>query len=200
VITALDGYLDGYYQEVYLQAESAPILSKLMKQALPEVMETYITRLQGEIKKYTQEDHANYGKVAKRLYNIFRLDGHYEEAAFLRELFDEPAALLYQVHALIQTVQEARDKASIFDLDSLLDQTDQMIFAVIKVLSGDEELEVVRYLLRLYRSLCRQSPDQPLGAEVEVAQAEVMKIVNNFFYEKMTAVPAINDYIKNVQA
>jgi hypothetical protein len=71
---------------------------------------------------------------------------------------------------------------------------------VIKVLSGDEELEVVRYLLRLYRSLCRQSPDQPLGAEVEVAQAEVMKIVNNFFYEKMTAVPAINDYIKNVQA
>jgi hypothetical protein len=200
VIIALDGYLDGYYQEVYLQAESAPILSKLMKQASPEVMETYITRLQGEIKKYTQEDHANYGKVAKRLYNIFRLDGHYEEAAFLRELFDEPAALLYQVHALIQTVQEARDKASIFDLDSLLDQTDQMIFAVIKVLSGDEELEVVRYLLRLYRSLCRQSPDQPLGAEVEVAQAEVMKIVNNFFYEKMTAVPAINDYIKNVQA
>ena len=39
------------------------------------------------MQKYLLKD-INYGKAAKRMYNIFRLTGHYEEAAFLRELFD----------------------------------------------------------------------------------------------------------------
>jgi hypothetical protein len=198
-ITALDGYLDGYYQEVYLQPESAAIVSKLMKHTSSDNMETYIARLQGEVKNYSQADHANYGKVAKRLYNIFRLDGHYEEAALLRELFDEPAAMLYQIHALIETIQDARDRATIFDLESILDEADQMILRVIAALSGEEELAVVKPMLRLYRNLCRQAPDQPLGEEIEIARDELMKIVNNFFYEKMNDIPVVKDYIAQVQ-
>ncbi len=198
-ITPLDGYLDGYFQEVYLDAESAPIFSKLVKQVSTNVMDDYVTQLEKEVKKCVKGDKLNYGKAAKRLYNIFRLNGRYEEAAFLRELFDEPAALLYQVHALVRTVQEARDKATVFDIESILDQTDALMIAVVKVLEGDEELEVVRYMLRFYRSLCRQEPGTPLGPEVDVAQAEVMKIVNNFFYEKMTALPSIKTYIESFQ-
>ncbi|MBO3462286.1 hypothetical protein G7B40_013840 [Aetokthonos hydrillicola Thurmond2011] len=194
-ITALDGYLDGYFQEVYLDASSAPLFSKLAKQVSPDVMDTYMERLEGEVKKYVKANHLNYGKVAKRLYNIFRLNGRYEEAAFLRELFDEPTALLYQVHALVGTVQQASDNCTVFDLDSILNQVDELIVAVVKVLEGEEELEIVRHLLRLYRSLSRQKPGTPLNNEVEVAQAEVMKIVNNFFYEKMTGVPEIKAYL-----
>ncbi|MBE8992362.1 hypothetical protein [Nostoc sp. LEGE 12450] len=199
VITPLDGYLDGYFQEVYLDAESAPIFSKLVKQVSTDVMDDYVAQLEKEVKKCVKGDKLNYGKAAKRLYNIFRLNGRYEEAAFLRELFDEPAALLYQVHALVRTVQEARDKSTVFDLDSILNQTDELIISVVKVLEGEEELEIVRHLLRLYRSLCRQEPGTPLDSEVDVAQAEVMKIVNNFFYEKMTALPTIKSYIDGFQ-
>jgi hypothetical protein len=199
VITPLDGYLDGYFQEIYLDAESAPIFSKLVKQFSTDAMNVYVLRLENEVKKCVKGDNLNYGKAAKRLYNIFRLNGRYEEAAFLRELFDEPAALLYQVHALVRTVQEARDKSNIFDLDSILNQTDELIVSVVTVLEGAEEVEIVRHLLRLYRSLCRQEPGVPLGNEVDLAQAEVMKIVNNFFYEKMTAIPTIKDYIAGFQ-
>ncbi|MFN6570139.1 hypothetical protein [Dendronalium sp. ChiSLP03b] len=198
-ITPLDGYLDGYFQEVYLEAESAPIFSKLVKQVSTDVMDDYVAQLEKEVKKCVKGDKLNYGKAAKRLYNIFRLNGRYEEAAFLRELFDEPAALLYQVHALVRTVQEARDKSTVFDIESILNQTDELIVSVVKVLEGEEELEIVRHLLRLYRSLCRQEPGTPLGSEVDVAQAEVMKIVNNFFYEKMTALPTIKAYIEGFQ-
>ncbi|BAZ52055.1 hypothetical protein NIES4103_47140 [Nostoc sp. NIES-4103] len=197
-ITPLDGYLDGYFQEVYLDAESAPIFSKLVKQVSSDVMDDYVARLEKEVKKCVKGNDINYGKAAKRLYNIFRLNGRYEEAAFLRELFDEPAALLYQVHALVLTVKEARDKSTVFDIDSILNQTDELILATVKVLEGEEELEIVRHLLRLYRSLCRQEPGTPLGSEVDVAQAEVMKIVNNFFYEKMTGLPTIKAYIESV--
>jgi hypothetical protein len=198
-ITALDGYLDGYFQEVYLEAESAPIFAKLIKQASTDVMDDYIGRLEKEVKKCVKGKYPNYGKAAKRMYNIFRLNGRYEEAAFLRELFDEPAALLYQVHALVGTVQQASDNSSVFDIDSILNQTDELIMAVIKVLEGEEELEIVRHLLRLYRSLSRQETGTPLGPEVDAAKSEVMKVVNNFFYEKMTALPTIKAYMEGVE-
>ena len=199
VITSLDGYLDGYFQEIYLDAESAPVFAKVVKQFSTDAMDVYVARLEGEVKKCVQGDNINYGKAAKRLYNIFRLNGRYEEAAFMRELFDEPAALLYQVHALMRTVQEATDKSTVFDIDSILNQTDDLIFSVIKVLEGEEEVEIVRHLLRLYRILCRQEEGNLLRDEVDLAQAEVMKIVNNFFYEKMTAVPTIKTYIEGFQ-
>jgi len=199
-ITPLDGYLDGYFQEVYLDAESAPIFSKLVKQVSTDVMDDYVERLRKEVKKCVKDDDPNYGKAAKRLYNIFRLNGQYEEAAFLRELFDEPAALLYQVHALVRTVQEAIEKSTVFDIDSILDQIDDLIMSVIKVLEGEEELEIVRYLLRLSRSINRPNPNIPLGDQVEAARAEVMNIVNNFFYEKMTALPSIKAYIEQAKA
>jgi len=195
-ITPLDGYLDGYFQEVYLDAQSAPIFAKLVKQVSTDVMDDYVTQLQKEVKKCLKPDNPNYGKAAKRLYNIFRLNGQYEEAAFLRELFDEPAALLYQVNALVRTVQEATEKSTVFDIESILDQTDELIMSVIKVLEGEEELEIVRHLLRLSRILSRQEAGVSMNPQVEAAQAEVMKIVNNFFYEKMTALPAIQSYLE----
>lgn len=195
VITPLDGYLDGYFQEIYLDATSAPIFNKLVKQMSSDTLGDYVGQLEGEIKKYCGGDHPNFGKAAKRMYNVFRLNGSYEEAAFLRELFDEPTALLYQVYSLIKTVEEAHDKAAVFTLDHILDQTDDLILAVIKVLEGDQEVEIVRHLLRLSRLLARAEHGKPLGVQVDAAQAQILQIVNNFFYEKMTALPKIKEYI-----
>jgi hypothetical protein len=195
VITPLDGYLDGYFQEIYLDAESAPIFNKLVKQMSTDSLDDYIASLEREVRKYFASDHPNYGKAAKRMYNVFRLSGQYEPAAFLRELFDEPAALLYQVYALIKTVEEATVKSDMFSIDSILDQTDELILAVITVLEGAKEVEIVRHLLRLYRGLARHEEGTPLGPHVDAAQAEVLNIVNNFFYEKMTSHTAINEYV-----
>lgn len=194
-ITPLDGYLDGYFQEIYLDAQSAPIFDKLVKQVSSNALDDYIAQLEREVRKYFSPDHPNYGKAAKRMYNVFRLSGRYEEAAFLRELFDEPAALLYQVYALIRTVEEAAVKSEVFSMDNILDQTDELIMSVVKVLEGPEELEIVRHLLRLHRGLSRHTEGTPLGPQVDAAQAEVLNIVNNFFYEKMTSLPQIQTYV-----
>ncbi|WP_089941560.1 hypothetical protein [Candidatus Entotheonella palauensis] len=194
-ITPLDGYLDGYFQEVYLDEASAPIFNKLVKEISPDKLDEYVAQLESEVKKHITGGDPNYGKAAKRMYNIFRLNGQYEEAAFLRELFDGPAALLYQVHALMKTVEEAAQKASVFSIDNILDQTDELILSVIDVLEGGGEVEIVRHLLKMYRSLSRQEEGEPLAPQVEAAQAEVLNIVNNFFYEKMTANPSLKTYI-----
>ena len=41
-ITPLDGYLDPYFQEVYLEAESIPLFSKLAKHVSADALDEYV--------------------------------------------------------------------------------------------------------------------------------------------------------------
>jgi hypothetical protein len=198
-ITPLDDYLDPYFQEVYLEAESVPIFSKLSKHVSADALDRYVAQLEKEINKYLTRD-VNYGKAAKRMYNIFRLTGRYEEAAYLRELFDEPTTMLYQVWSLIRTIDDCFSPGATISLDTVLAQADNLILAVIKALEGDQEAEIVRYLLRLRDALTRQAATQELTGEAEAARAEVINLVNNFFYERLTAVPEIRLYMDEVKA
>jgi len=198
-ILPLDGYLDAYFQEVYLEASSIPIFAKLAQHVSANALDYYVEQLEKEVRKYLTSDPANYGKAAKRMYNVFRLTGRYEEAAFLRELFDEPAAMLYQVWSLIRTVEEACNPESPISIEDALAQTDQLILAVVQALEGEEESEIVRRLLRFRDALTRQRSNLALGAEAEAAQAEVINVVNNFFFEKLTALPSIKSYIEGMR-
>jgi hypothetical protein len=194
-ITPMDGYLDPYFQEVYLEADSIPLFSKLARHVSSDALDEYVRQLEKEVKKYLAQEHLNYGKVAKRMYNIFRLTGRYLEAAFLRELFDEPATVLYQVWSLIQTIDDCCKPGCGISVDSLLAQTDRLIMAVVDALEGDRETEIVRRLLRLRDALSRQEIGHQLDAQAEAARAEVIDIVNNFFYDKLTGLPEIKGYI-----
>ncbi len=198
-IVPLDGYLDAYFQEVYLDATSIPIFAKLAQQVSADALDNYVEQLEKEVKKYVSADPANYGKAAKRMYNVFRLTGRFEEAAFLRELFDEPAAMLYQVWSLIRTVEEASNPDSPISIEDALAQTDQLILAAVQALEGVEEGEIVRRMLRFRDVLTHQQSNESLDAEATAAQAEVINVVNNFFYEKLTAMPGIQAYIEGVK-
>jgi len=198
-ITPLDGYLDPYFQEVYLEAESIPIFSKLAKHVSADALDDYVTALEREVKKYITE-HPNYGKAAKRMYNVFRLTGRYHEAAFIRELFDEPASMLYQVWSLIRTLDDCCVPGATISQEHLLSQADQLILAVIEALEGEQETEIVRQLLRLRDLISRHTIGQALTAEAEAARQRVINVVNNFFYERLMALPEIKKYIEKLQA
>jgi hypothetical protein len=196
-IVPLDGYLDPYFQEVYLDAASIPVFTKLAKHVSSDALEHYVQQLEHEVKKYLTKD-VNYGKVAKRMYNIFRLTGHYEEAAFLRELFDEPATLLYQVWSLIRTIDDCFNPNASIAISTLLAQTDELILDVVRLTEGEKETEIVRLLLHLRDILSREAMGEPLSSQAEAARAEVINLVNNFFYEKMSAVPGIKSYMETI--
>jgi hypothetical protein len=175
-----------------------PIFSKLAQHVSANALDEYVEELEKEVNKYLTKD-INYGKAAKRMYNVFRLTGRYEEAAFVRELFDEPASLLYQVWSLIRTMDECSQPGSVIPIENVQAQADKLIIAVVEALEGDQESTVVRYLLRLRDGLEDQKAGQPLISEVETARAEVINIVNNFFYEKLTGFQAIKVYIDEFQ-
>jgi hypothetical protein len=197
-ITPLDGYLDPYFQEVYLEAESVPIFSKLAQHVSANALDDYVGQLEKEVRKYLSHDPKNYGKVAKRMYNIFRLTGRYQEAAFLRELFDEPTTMLYQVWSLIRTIDDCCKPGSTITNENLLAQADHLIVAVVDALEGDQEAEIVRLLLKLRENLSNHIIGQALSNQAEAARAEVINVVNNFFYERLSAVPEIKTYMEKM--
>jgi len=193
-ITPLDGYLDPYFQEVYLEAESIPIFAKLAKQVAADAVDHYIGQLEKEVRKYLAED-VNYGKVAKRLYNIFRLNGQYVEAAYVRELFDEPAAALYQGWALIRSLDEALHLGQDMALENLIAQADQLIFTVIDALEGEEEKAIAGRLLQLRNALSLRQTGQAFVDLAETVRSELIDIANDFFRDRLLAVPSIQSYM-----
>ena len=56
----------------------------------------------------------------------------------------------------------------------------------------------MRLLLRLRTALTQQEGGQELNASAEAARAEVINLVNNFFFERLTAVPEIKDYMDGI--
>ncbi|MEX0710666.1 MAG: hypothetical protein WD116_05630 [Chloroflexota bacterium] len=198
-ITPLDGHLDGYFQEVYLEADSIPIFSKLVRNATPDALEDYVAQLEQEVAKYVTEE-LNYGKAAKRMYNVFRLTGRYIDAVYLRELFDEPAAMLYQVWALVRTIDDAVNPDDPTTMDEAVTQADALITQVASVLDGAEETEIVRTLVRLRQQLGTDDHGAALSAEVDAARGQLKNLVNNFFHDRLVAIPSINAYIGRLQS
>jgi hypothetical protein len=184
---------------VYLEAESIPVFTKLAKHVDGDALDGYVKQLEKEVAKYIHKD-LNYGKAAKRMYNVFRLTGRYEEAAYLRELFDEPATVLYQVWSLIRTIDDCFTPDSSIEIETLLGQADKLILAVVEALEGPEEQEIVRELLQLKDVLSLEKDADALSPRAEAARAEVINLVNNFFHERLVGVPTIKAYMEEMTA
>ena len=196
-IVPLDGFLDPYYQEVYLESESIPLFSKLVKELSADSVDDYIGALEHEVWKYTVKD-PNYGKAARRMYNIFRLNGHYREAAYLRELFDEPVTALYQVAALIRTLDDAAGSGDVFDTDTMVAQTDRLIMSAIQALDGPQEAQMVANLLKLRDSLRARASHDERADEMSGVQTAALSAVNDYFERMLRAVPEIDAYLREV--
>ena len=198
-IVPLDGFLDPYFQEVYLDAQSIPLFTKLVKHLSADVLQHYVGQLEHEVTKYSRRDPKNYGKVAKRLYNIFRLTGRWPEAAFIRELFDEPAALLYQVAALLDTIDEAVQEGESLDRDTLIDQVDTLIRTVVRVCEGPEEEQIVDALLKLRDDLSgRRELGEERGLLLTESYEQVGGLVNEYFQARLFLLPEIVEYLESL--
>ncbi len=198
-ITPLDDYLDTYFQEVYLDADSLPVFAKLARNVLPDAVDDYAEQLERQIYEYTVEK-PNYGKAAKRMYNLFRLTGRYEEAAYLRELFDEKATALYQVAALIRSLDEASGSGSGISSDTLRSQTDALIVSATAALEGDPESPILRHLLEVKAVLDDDGDPARRARVIEDAIHAVSDEVNEYFKARMVGLEEIRVYLESLEA
>lgn len=198
-VVPLDGYLDAFFQEVYLDAGDLPVFAKLAEFVSDDALDEYVERLEEEVQKYLTKS-LNYGKAAKRMYNVFRLSGRHLDAAFVRELFDEPTTILYQVWSLIVTLDNATQPGSSIPIEAVQAQADTLVLEVVRALDGEQETEIVEALLQLRQTLSNQNTGEQRSAEVESAQTKVVNLINNFFRDRLEAMPSIKEYIESVQA
>jgi hypothetical protein len=198
-IEPLDGFVDPYFQEIYLEPESLPLFKQLIGQLATDSVEVYVGQLEHEVVKYATKD-PNWGKVARRLYNIFRLTGRYPEAVYLRELFDEPTTVLYQVAALVRTLDEADRPGAGFDTEVMIRQTDDLIMSAVTALEGRSEAEMVRHLLALRDNLSARRGAEGRTGNVGGVKDRAMAAVNEYFERRLTEVPSIKAYIEALVA
>lgn len=198
-ITPLDGFIDPYFQEVYLEADSVPLFTKLAQHISPQALDAYVRQITGEVYKYTHK-HINYGKAAKRLYNIFRLTGRHRAAALIRELFDEPAALLYQVWSLLDTLDDAGKPDSTIDRETLVQQTDELIKNVIETCEGPLETQIVMSLIRLRDDITgRVQLGDDWSTLIAESRAKTEELVNEFFRAKLLAIPEVQEFLDSLE-
>jgi hypothetical protein len=196
-IVPLDGFLDPYYQEVYLESDSIPLFSKLVKELSADSVDDYVEQLEHEVWKYTVKE-PNYGKAARRMYNVFRMNGKYREAAYIRELFDEPVTALYQVSALVRTLDDAANSGDTFDTDMMVSQVDGLIMSAIQALDGPEESEMVAHLLKLRNSLQARESHEERSEEMSGIQDAALEAVNTYFERALRSVPEIEAYLEEI--
>jgi hypothetical protein len=198
-ITPLDGFVDPYFQEVYLEAESLPLFQKLIGELATDSVEQYVGQLEHEVVKYATKD-VSWGKVARRLYNIFRLTGKYPEAVYLRELFDEPTTVLYQVAALVRTLDEADRPGAEFDQELMVRQTDELIMSAVAALEGRSEAEMVRHLLAFRDNLQARRGAAGRVQDVGGVKDQALAAVNEYFERRLFEVPSIKAYVDGLVA
>lgn len=105
-LESLDGELDYFFQEVYLEARQRDLLRlQEIQSATPDAVERqYIDTMRREVRKYSKKK--NFGKVARRLYNLTRVECRMVDAAYLGELFDEPEMRLYLVGSRLRAIKK----------------------------------------------------------------------------------------------
>lgn len=197
-ITPLDGFLDPYFQEVYLEESDLPVFVKLAGHVSDDALEGYVEAMTYEAGKYLKEP-ANYGKAAKRMYNLFRYSGRHHEAVYLRELFDEPATALYGVWSLLETLDQAMKPDSTVDPADVAGQTDQLVLQIVDSLEGEDEGEIVKLLLQLRSTVSEGAGSAAWKRDIKAARDRIFVTVNNFFHSRLTALPEIQQFIEEAQ-
>src|SRR5690606_3201643 len=132
--------------------------------------------------------------------NVFRLSGQHLEAAFVRQLFDEPATILYQVWSLISTLDNATQPGSSIPLSAVGDHADALGGDALDALDVPEEVEVVKALLQLQRSREDTGDGETRLERIDAGESRVINVVNTFFKDRLTEMPTIKDYIEGIQA
>lgn len=198
-LTSLDGSIDPFFQEIYLEAAALPVFTKIVKQVEQSAMNAYINSMRWQVFHYTHQA-PNYGKASKRLYNLFRLTDQLEAAAYVRELFDEPGACLYQVPGLLDAIDAARDSGSGIDHQTVIKQINQVIHTVEQAgigLGADTLIAGLTHLRGEVEGRFSMTDDwDTLLADV---RGRCSEIVNEFFRVRLMGFPQIEAFVASLK-
>jgi len=102
---------------------------------------------------------------------------------------------------VLGTLDDAARPGSTITSRTLLRQLDDLMLAVVRTLEGEVEVEVMTHLIQLRASITEGPDDDNLAAQaasVSAARQRLTELVNEYFDEKLAALPTIADYLRAV--
>jgi hypothetical protein len=155
--------------------------------------------MRSQVLHYTHEE-PNFGKASKRLYNLFRLTDQLESAAYVRELFDESTARLYQVPGLLEAADIAlHDPTAEIDRATIVRQIDVVMEQVKEGTEGDNEAQILHELERLRDNVLREPPGSDWDEIFREVRQRCAAIVNHFFQTRLYEYPNIKGFIDGLK-
>lgn len=189
-LIALDGSIDPCLQEVYLEPDAIPLFQKLVARVDRAATHAYADAMRTQAHHYLHAQ-PNFCKASKRLYNLFRLTGELAAAAYLRELFDEPAARMYQVPGLLDAADHALRSTTKIRRDVIVRQLDLVIWTVVKA-GGAAAADLVMELIRLRDGLVGSATSEAAWADgLRASRARCSEMVSEYFRSRLFGLPRI---------
>jgi hypothetical protein len=173
-------------------------VQRLQSLVEPGAREAYQDAMREQVVHYSTVE-PSYGKVAKRLYNLCRVADELEAAAYVRELFDEPPAQLYQVSGLLEAADYARDPESGIDREVVMQQIARIRESIADATDGADEVALLAELKDVEDEALREGGQtgdwESALADVRVKSAEV---VNEFFRSRLLAHARIKEIMDSL--
>jgi len=161
--------------------------------------DAYIADLESQVKDLVGTEPKDFARAAVLLYDICRLQGRDDDAQQLAEIFDLPAMVLYQTLHLVRAIEPTDDAATPEEMDRTLTRADDLIRLVILALDGDTNADIVREMIGWRDALTRIGEHPERSAAISRAGDRLAHIVNAFFFDRLTAMPALRDYVVRLE-
>ena len=197
-IVALDGTIDACFQEVYLDAAARPLVRRLIAAVDPSTA-FYAEMMRRQARHYAHEA-CDFCKASKRLYNLFRVTGDLESAAWVRELFDEPAMCLYQAPGMLEAIEIAMDDGQKVDRSLIvltLERVRDAVAAGIPGAGGDEltlELQRVGEVVE-----CGSPLDGPCRDAIARVRRRCGAHVSEYVRSRLLGLPRIASFVDGLR-
>jgi hypothetical protein len=193
-LIALDGSIDPCLQEVYLEPDAIPLFRKLVARVEPAAARAYADTMRAQAHHYVHCE-PNFCKASKRLYNLFRLSDELAAAAYVRELFDEPAARMYQVPGLLEAADVALGRTTKIKREVVVRQLDLVIWTVVMA-GGGAAADLVMELIRLRDVVLGHAAPGTTWAEgLRASRARCGEMVSEYFRSRLFGLPRIVELV-----
>ncbi len=165
----------------------------------PELKDAYLTDLEEQVRELVGREPKDFARAAVLIYDICRLRGRDAEAEYLSRVFDLPAMVLYQVPPLLRAVCRADEAPAPCTRDSVLDRIDDLTRLVIITLEGDANADVVQRLRDLRYVVATGTDAAERSSAIASASDRLAHLVNAFFFDRLTAMPTLRDYVVDLE-
>jgi hypothetical protein len=164
-----------------------------------DVKDADLIRLEDTVRELIGSEPKDFARAALLIYDIFRLHDEHEKARQVARMFDLPAMVLFQVPPLVRTIDRMDHASPSPARDRVLERIDDLNRLVIMALDGDANVAIVRRLLDLREVVSQTRGDRARSEEVPAPGDDLIHLVNAFFFDRLTSIPAMRDYVVGLE-